>query len=84
MLFWERERRMRSFVAGQVMAFESGWGESQPDLRLVVSLDLLRNGKESGLERRQKSACRWIIDGWLEISCEEKEYNETRKYGKAK
>jgi hypothetical protein len=39
MLFWERERRMRSFVAGQVMAFESGWGESQPDLRLVVSLD---------------------------------------------
>ena len=30
--FWASERRIRSFVAGQLMAFVRGWGESQPDL----------------------------------------------------
>lgn len=32
MSFWERERRIRSFVAGQVGALVRGWGESHPDL----------------------------------------------------
>jgi hypothetical protein len=30
--FWVRERRIKSFVAGQVMAFVRGCGESHPDL----------------------------------------------------
>lgn len=29
--FWVRERRIRSFVAGQEMVFVRGWGESHPD-----------------------------------------------------
>jgi hypothetical protein len=42
MLFCVKERRIRSFVAGQVMAFVRGWEESQPDLRVGnVSCGLL-------------------------------------------
>jgi hypothetical protein len=29
--FWLRERWIRSFVAGQVIVFVRGYGESQPD-----------------------------------------------------
>lgn len=31
MLFWQRERRIRSLVALQVIGTERGWAESQPE-----------------------------------------------------
>lgn len=43
MLFWTMERRMRSFVAVQVMTFVSGCDESHPDLlkfELVTDLSV--------------------------------------------
>lgn len=32
MLFWAKERLIKSFVAGQVIAFVSGWEETHPEL----------------------------------------------------
>ena len=40
-MFWERERRIKSFVTEQLMGFVRGREESQPDLGMMVNISRL-------------------------------------------